>query len=108
MALDPQVAVPVSVALALIAIFAQIITYFTKQAREPENGNRKQVENSAKDITHLDEEMHDVSRRLTTLEEQMKNINVEILTLRPKIHELGKDMHHLLFMEEERRRGRKT
>lgn len=106
--------------MALIAILGQVVMYFVKAPKEPNNGHHKQVEINTENIASLETDMRacvrvesirpleadmrDVQRRLGTTEEQVKNNVLEILHIRPKIHELGKDVGHLLYVEAERKR----
>lgn len=123
MAVDPQVGVPVTFALAVIAILGQVVTYFTKQSREPENGTRNQVRVNTENIEKLQDEirecarvdavrslerdLRDGSRRLGTAEEQIKSNMLEILNIRPRLHQMANDISRLNFAEEERNRKRK-
>lgn len=119
MAIDPQAAVPISILSVLIVALGQLVTYFTKQSKEPENGSKNQIKTNTEDIKALENDMRnlakiesvrsleldmrDVVRRLGTMEEQVKTNVVEMLTIRPKIHELVNNVQHLLFVEKEQR-----
>lgn len=119
MAIDPQAAVPISIVSVLVVILGQLVTYFTKQSKEPENGSKNQIKTNSEDIKaleldmrnmakiesvrSLELDMRDVTRRLGTMEEQVKTNVVEILTIRPKIHEMANNVQHLLFVEKEQR-----
>lgn len=113
MVIDPQVVMPVSVALSLLAIAGQIITHFTKQPKDPENGTKKQVDINTVSITRIDIDMRNALLKLGVIEEQVKSNMLEILNIRPRLHLLTNeltgvrgDVTRLQKEDEERRRKR--
>lgn len=132
MAIDPQVSSNAAVAMAVVAILGQVITYFTKQSREPENGVKNQVKTNTENIDRLEDQirecarletiravekdLRDGMRRLGTIEEKVRNNEVEIGYMRPRFHTviaeqngIKSDLSRLLKAEEDdRRRDRKS
>lgn len=113
MVIDPQVVVPVSVALSLLAIVGQVVTHFTKQPKDPENGTKRQVDINTGNITRIDIDMRNAILKLGVIEEQVKSNMLEILNIRPRLHVLTNeltairgDVTRLLKDEEERKRKR--
>lgn len=92
--------------MALIAILGQVVMYFVKAPREPDNGYHKQIEINTENIGHLQRDVRDGRQRLGTIEEKVKNNELEILNMRPRLHQIGNDLSRLIFAEDERRRKR--
>lgn len=117
--MDPQVVLPVSVALSLLSLASQVFTHFTKPKNgepkskngEHSNGTKRQVDINTGNITRIDIDMRNALLKLGVIEEQVKSNMLEILNIRPRLHVLTNeltairgDVTRLLKDEEERKR----